>query len=138
MLMERALLALLAAYGFRLSQRSTGTIRRLHEEAERGSAEAAAHFTQTRYARALGPRNSDLGMAFYGPLFAAALSGLIRRRFILRGMLAGSTLSVGVSLYLLWGLFFRLRVLCPICLQGHAVNVAVFTLLLRMSRHGDR
>ncbi|HEX6510122.1 MAG TPA: vitamin K epoxide reductase family protein [Chloroflexota bacterium] len=132
--MDRILAALLGTYGFRLSQRSTQTIKRLHEEAREGNTEAQGHFTQTRYARALGPRNSDLGMIFYAALTVAAITGLIRRPLVWRALLTGSTLSVGVSIYLLWALSARLRVLCPICLQGHAANLATFTLLWRMRR----
>jgi uncharacterized membrane protein len=132
--MERVLATLLAAYGFRLSRNSTRTIKRLHDEAAHGDRAAASHFTQTRYARALGPRNSDLGMLFYGALGVAATSGLIRRPLLLRALFYGSSLSLGVSIYLLWALFFRLRVVCPICLRGHATNLAVFALLVTMRR----
>ena len=128
--MERLLATVLSAYGFQLSWQSTRTIRRLHAEAARGNADAASHFTQTRYARALGPRNSDLGMLFYGALGIAAVTGLLRRRPVLDVLYYGSSLSLGVSLYLLWALAFRLRVLCPICLRGHLTNLAVFVLLV--------
>lgn len=130
--MDRILATLLGAYGFRLSKDSTQTIKRLHNEAARGDREAASHFTQTRYARALGPRNSDLGMLFYGGLAVAGATGLIRRPTVLRGFLCASGLSLGVSIYLLWALFFRLRVVCPVCLRGHATNLAVFSLLVYM------
>jgi uncharacterized membrane protein len=133
--MERVLASVLASYGFRLSWKSTRTIRRLHDEAAHGDREAASHFTQTRYARVLGPRNSDLGMLFYGGLGVAAATGLIRRPIVLRGLFYGSSLSLGVSIYLLWALFFRLRVVCPICLRGHATNLAVFVLLIYLRRN---
>lgn len=132
--MDRALAALLALYGFRLSLHSTRTIKRLRARANRGDRTAAGHFTQTRYARVLGPRNSDLGMVFYGALGVAAVTGLIRRPLPQRILFYCSSFSLGVSLYLLWALAFRLRVLCPICLRGHATNLAVFVLLVRMRR----
>lgn len=132
--MNRFVATVLALYGFRLSKNSTRTIRRLHNEAVHGDPTAAAHFTQSRYARALGPRNSDLGMLFYGALGMAAVTGLIRKPLVSRGLFYGSALSVGVSMYLLWALFFRLRVVCPVCLRGHATNLAVFSLLVHMRR----
>ncbi len=135
--MHRLLATVLALYGFRLSKNSTRTIRRLHNEAKRGDPTAVAHFTQTRYARALGPRNSDLGMLFYGALGAAAATNLIRKPLVLRGLYFGSAFSLGVSIYLLWALMFRLRVVCPVCLRGHATNLAVFVLLVHM-RRGSR
>jgi len=132
--MHRLLTTAIALYGFRLSKNSTRTIRRLHDEAERGDSTAAAHFTQTHYARALGPRNSDLGMLFYGALGVAAVTNMIRRPLVLRGLFFGSAFSLGVSIYLLWVLFFRLRVVCPVCLRGHATNLAAFCLLVHLRR----
>jgi uncharacterized membrane protein len=132
--MNRFLAIVLALYGFQLSKNSTDTIRRLQDEAAHGNRAAASHFTQTHYARALGPRNSDLGMLFYGGLGAAAATNVARRPLILRLLFYSSSLSVGVSVYLLWALIFRLRVVCPICLRGHATNLAVFALLVHMRR----
>jgi uncharacterized membrane protein len=132
--MNRLVAMVLALYGFRISKHSSATIQRLQDEATRGDRAAAAHFTQTHYARALGPRNSDLGMLFYGALGTAAATNLIRRPAILRGLFFGSALSVGVSIYLLWALFFRLKVVCPVCLRGHVANLAVFVLLVNIRR----
>jgi uncharacterized membrane protein len=74
-------------------------------------------------------------MLFYGGLGVAATTGLTRRPIVVRGLFYGSSLSLGVSIYLLWALAFRLRVLCPVCLRGHATNLAVFILLVRLRRH---
>jgi uncharacterized membrane protein len=130
--MARSLLALLSLYGFRLSFRSTRTIVRLAHEAAEGDVDATGHFTQTPYAHALGPRNSDLGMLFYGSLALAAATDSLRGRTVSTGFYYGSAFSVGLSVYLLWALVFRLRVLCPICLRGHATNLATFALLARL------
>jgi uncharacterized membrane protein len=73
-------------------------------------------------------------MLFYGGLGMAATTGLIRRPAVLRSLFYGSSLSLGVSIYLIWALFFRLRVVCPICLRGHATNLAVFVLLTHLRR----
>jgi uncharacterized membrane protein len=132
--MDRLLATLLAGYGFVLSRQSTETIERLRREAQAGHVEAQQHFTQTRFARALGPRNSDLGMVFYAAVGLCAVTGLIRRPRILAGLLLGSALSIAVSLYLLWALFFRLRVWCSICMRGHAINLVLFALLVRRLR----
>lgn len=133
-MMLRLLTALLAAYGLRLSTTSTENIARISDEARAGREEARRHFTQTRYARVLGVRNSDLGTAFYSLVTLSALTGLIRRPRILAALLAGSALSLLMSIYLLWALAVRLRVWCALCMQGHAVNIALFAVLLRMRR----
>lgn len=132
--LDRLSLFGLALYGLWLSAKSTATIKRLHREAQEGDPSAQHHFTQTRYAHVLGPRNSDLGLIFYSAVGAAALSGQLRRRLVLLPLLLGSMCSVILSLYLLWALFFRLRVRCTICIQGHIVNAATSLLLLKMWR----
>jgi uncharacterized membrane protein len=134
--MSRLIAFVLALYGFRLSRRSRQTIARLGKEAAAGEIEVQQHFTQTRYARVFGPTNSELGEVFYGAAGLAAVTGLIRRRPILGPLLLGSTASVLTSLYLLWALFFRLRVWCAICMRAHIVNFSLFALLVRMWRGG--
>jgi uncharacterized membrane protein len=131
---ERLLAALVATYGFLLSRSATENIRRVHEQAQAGSSEAQAHFTQTRYARVLGPWNSDLGMLFYSAVALAALTGLIHRRRVLGFLLLGSGASLAMSLYLLWALLVRLRVWCAICMRAHLVNATLFTMILRLWR----
>ncbi|MDQ2745012.1 MAG: vitamin K epoxide reductase family protein [Chloroflexota bacterium] len=136
--MDRTLLTLVAVYGFLMSRRATWNIKRISGRAREGDIRAQEHFTQTRYARVFGVRNSDLGMVFYGVLGAAAFSGLLRRRWILRSALIGSTASVALSLYLLWALLVRLKVICPVCLHGHAANGATFGLLLKVWHDQER
>lgn len=130
--MNRLLLTLLGAYGYRLSRGASHTITRIGEEARNGDPAAREHFTQTRYARVLGLKNSDLGMLFYGALCAAAATGQLRKPVMHRVMLGASCASLGMSGYLLWALAFRLRVWCPICMKGHLLNVVTFLLLRRM------
>lgn len=132
--MSRVFAIALAGYGFALARKSTTNIARLRREAEAGSVEAREHFTQTRYARVFGPRNSDLGMVFYTAVGVAGLTGLIRRRLVVVPLLLASAGSVVTSVYLLWALFVRLRVECRICLQAHVVNGGLFVVLLKLWR----
>lgn len=137
--MSRLLTLVLAAYGLKLSRTGTENIRRLHREAEAGSSEARRHFTQTRYARVLGPPNSDLGQVYYVLVGLCALTGILRHRPVLTAVFVTSGSSVLMSLFLIWALLFRLRVTCKICFQAHAVNGALFALLMRMwLDHDDR
>ena len=135
--MDRTLLSLVAMYGFLVSHQATRNIKRVSDQARAGDSRAQEHFTQTRYARVFGVRNSDLGMVFYGALGVAASSGLLQRRWALRLALIGSSASVGLSLYLLWALLVRLKVMCRICLHGHASNLAAFVLLLKLWHDRD-
>jgi uncharacterized membrane protein len=136
--MDRTLLSLVAVYGFLVSNQATRNIKRVREQARAGDTRAQGHFTQTRYARVFGVRNSDLGMVFYGGLGAGAFSGLLRRRWILRSALIGSTVSVALSVYLLWALLVRLKVNCRVCLHGHATNAATLGLLLKLWHDRER
>jgi len=136
--MDRTLLVMVAVYGFLVSHRATRNIKRISEQARAGDTRAQNHFTQTRYARVFGVRNSDLGMVFYGTLGAGAFSGLLRRRWALWSALIGSTVSVALSLYLLWALLVRLKVNCRVCLHGHAANLATLGLLLKLRRDREQ
>jgi uncharacterized membrane protein len=126
--MTRLLLVLLGIYGVRLSSTASGNIDATAARAAAGDIDAQRHFTQTRYARVLGPKNSDLGMVYYAVVAAAAITGAVRLRPIRACLRLASLLSLAMSAYLLYALV-RLRTLCPICLQGHALNLATWWLL---------
>jgi uncharacterized membrane protein len=129
--MIRSLTILVASYGFTVARSSTTTIARLGREAAAGNLEAERHFTQTGYARVLGVRNSDLGMVYYGVIALSVLTGLDRIPVVRRGLQLASLSATGVSVYLLWALFFRLHVWCSACMRGHVVNAALLALLWR-------
>jgi len=127
--MTRLSLALLGIYGFFLSRQASRNVSSIAEQAAHGDPRAQTHFTQTRYARVLGPKNSDLGMIFYGAVALTALTGTVRRPSVHRILILGSLASLSMSLYLVWSLAFRLRVWCPICMKGHALNLVTFLTL---------
>jgi uncharacterized membrane protein len=127
--MTRLGLALLGIYGFFLSRQAGRNISSIAEQGAQGDHRAQTHFTQTRYARVLGPKNSDLGMTFYGAVALTALTGTVRRPSVHRVLTLGSLASLSMSLYLAWALAFRLRVCCPICMKGHALNLVTFLTL---------
>ena len=127
--MTRLSLALLGIYGFFLSRQASRNVSSIAERAAQSDPRAQSHFTQTRYARVLGPKNSDLGMIFYGTVALTALTGTVRRPSVHRILILGSLASLSMSLYLVWSLAFRLRVWCPICMKGHALNLVTFLTL---------
>ncbi len=86
---------------------------------------------KTPYARVLGPPNALLGVFFY---LANAVVAALWWRGCLPGWLwqadlviSGCTLLFGA--YLIWGLH-KLRISCPLCYLGHAINLAIFVVLL--------
>lgn len=120
--MRSAAVSLLAAAGFQLARQASRTGRRLRGQSE--------HFTQSRWARALGPRNSDLGMVFYALTGLAALSGQLRRPAVLLAVRLASLAAAALSIVLLLSLL-RLRIWCRVCLLAHAINLALAFLLVR-------
>jgi len=84
----------------------------------------------SRFARVFGPPNSALGIAYYGALLGLAGIGPGSLPHCLHTPLR--ILAWGVvafSVYLAWGLLFKLRTGCPICFMSHGINLAIALLL---------
>lgn len=77
---------------------------------------------------AFGVSNAAFGLAYYGALLAAV--PLSDARPVKRAMLAGSSLALAMSLYLMYSLLFRTRLPCPYCWTAHGLNVVLFGLVL--------
>jgi uncharacterized membrane protein len=77
---------------------------------------------------AFGVSNAAFGLAYYGALLAAV--PLSDKPPVKRAMLAGSSLALAMSLYLMYSLAFRTRMPCPYCWTGHALNIVLFSLTL--------
>ncbi len=98
---------------------------------------------RTPYARVFGIPNSVLGILYYLCLLVwigfvprhLSISGQIFRPFETVGLwlLGASLLTVMLSFYLVYALRRALGVDCPLCYAAHAVNVALFVLLILIS-----
>jgi len=98
---------------------------------------------RTPYARVFGIPNSLLGILYYLCLLAwigfvprhLSISGQIFRPFETVGLwlLGASLLTVMLGFYLIYALRRVLGVDCPLCYAAHAVNVALFVLLILIS-----
>lgn len=97
---------------------------------------------QTPYARVFGVPNSLLGIAYYLLLIAGAMGNwsfgtnlYVRSTYFVipfgLGLLilisAGTTI---LGFYLVYALRRKLHVDCPLCYAAHAINVAIFVLLV--------
>ncbi len=82
----------------------------------------------TPQARVFGLPNSVLGQVYYLVLLVGVGSGWIEGAF-LYVLLAASTLTVGLALYLSYSLLFVLRVPCRLCFTSHSLNIALCALL---------
>ena len=85
----------------------------------------------TRYARLFGLSNAAYGLVWYAVAAGAGVfvvTGVVPPACLALQLVAGVT--VLVSLYLAWALLARLRTPCTLCFAGHAINVALFGLLL--------
>ena len=95
---------------------------------------------QTPYARVLGVPNSLLGIIYYFLLIGWALVG--RRLYAydatvyalalpLRWVLAvSSAMPVIAGFHLIYALRHKLHIACPLCYTAHAINAALFVLLI--------
>jgi uncharacterized membrane protein len=98
---------------------------------------------RTPYARVFGIPNSLLGILYYVALLAwigfaprhLNISGHIFRPFETVGLwlLGASLLTVLLGFYLVYALRRVLGVHCPLCYAAHAINVALFVLLILAS-----
>ncbi|MEJ5296770.1 MAG: vitamin K epoxide reductase family protein [Armatimonadota bacterium] len=82
-------------------------------------------------ARLFGVPNSVLGVVWYLLAASFAATALVTGSLPLpAALLALSTLTVVVGIYLIWSLRFRLQVHCWFCYLGHATNFIIFAGLL--------
>ena len=98
---------------------------------------------RTPYARVFGSRIRCLGILYYLCLLVwigfvprhLSISGQIFRPFETVGLwlLGASLLTVMLGFYLVYALRRALGVDCPLCYAAHAVNVALFVLLILIS-----
>lgn len=96
---------------------------------------------QTPYARVFGVPNSVLGIVYYVVLIVWTAWGapvgfrasIGDRQPVIRvgwPLIAASGLTVALGAYLIYALRRKLGVNCPLCYAGHAINLALFVLLI--------
>ncbi len=82
----------------------------------------------TDEARVFGLPNSVLGQLYYLTLLVGVGLGAVEGA-LLYGLLAASTVTVGLALYLSYSLLFVLRVPCKLCFTTHGLNILLCVLL---------
>jgi len=96
---------------------------------------------QTPYARVFGLPNSLLGAVYYALLiawvgwgtpvgFAASVGDRTSIYRIGWLLITISAATVALGFYLIYALRRKLHVDCPLCYAGHAINLALFVLLI--------
>ncbi len=100
---------------------------------------------QTPYARVFGVPNSLLGIIYYLVLIAWAAKGVsnasswyihftyfvISPAYFLLVLTSATTVVLGF--YLVWALRRKLHIGCPLCYTAHAINAALFVLLIALA-----
>ncbi len=99
---------------------------------------------QTPYARVFGVPNSLLGIFYY--LLLVGWAVWARRLRVLRGgdimevlppswmvLVVVSAVTVGLGSYLIYALRRKLHTDCPLCYTAHAINTALFVLLILLA-----
>lgn len=93
---------------------------------EKGACESLLN---TDEAHILKAPNFYLGILFYIFILVVALDeGLFAFLYISVLTITGFTVVVG--LYLIYSLFFKIRIQCILCLASHTINLALFILIL--------
>ncbi len=82
----------------------------------------------TKYARVFGVPNSLLGVLYYLSVIAILLAGWTVAP-ITGALIAVAWFTVVLGVYLAYSLFFIIKIPCPLCLTGHAINLALAILL---------
>ena len=82
----------------------------------------------TRYARVFGVPNSLLGVCYY-VMVIALLSGGFTAEPVATALIVVSWFTVALGMFLVYSLFFIVKIPCPLCLTGHAINLALAILL---------
>jgi uncharacterized membrane protein len=97
---------------------------------------------QTPYARVFGVPNSLLGIVYYLLLIAGAMGNwsfgtnlYVHNTHVVvpLGMVMLTLISAGTTVlgfYLIYALRRKLHVGCPLCYTAHAINAAIFVLLV--------
>lgn len=89
-----------------------------------------ATVVDTPRARVLGLPNSVLGQGFYAALLIGVPTGLATSPPWSWLYLGASALTVALAAFLTYSLLFITRVPCRLCFASHAINLAIFVLLL--------
>lgn len=91
---------------------------------EEGTCQLVVHHPD---ARVLGLPNSLLGAGFY--LCLLLLGAGVDSPMLVVTMRFASWIAVVLGVYLVYSLVFKVRILCPLCLISHGLNLAIAFLL---------
>jgi len=87
----------------------------------------------TRYARVFGLPNSLLGVFYYVTVIVL-LAGGWATGSVGVGLIVVAWFTVALGVFLIYSLFFIIEIPCPLCLAGHAINLALAVLLTLIQR----
>ena len=85
---------------------------------------ACMRILDTREAKVLGVPNSVLGMLYYAAILFVPI-GSVEVLF-----LVASIFSVGLGMYLVHALVYRLKTHCPLCYTAHGINLIIANLFI--------
>ena len=86
--------------------------------------QACMKILDTREAKVLGVPNSILGLLYYGAILLVPIDSIE----IL--FLVASIFSVGLGMYLVHALVYRLKMHCPLCYTAHGINLVIANLFI--------
>ncbi len=100
---------------------------------------------QTPYARVFGVPNSLLGIIYYlfsiawaagypwAPAYFVGMNQFLAYFSFSNILISASAITVALGFYLVYALRRRLHINCPLCYTAHAINLALFVLLIALA-----
>jgi uncharacterized membrane protein len=82
----------------------------------------------TRFARVFGVPNSLLGVIYYLVILVLLSANVLFDPVLLGMLVVVAWFTVALGVYLTYSLFFIIKTPCPLCLAGHAINLALAVL----------
>ncbi len=86
--------------------------------------QACMRILDTQEAKVLGVPNSILGLLYYGAILLVPIDSID----VL--FLVASIFSVGLGMYLVHALVYRLKMHCPLCYTAHGINLVIANLFI--------
>jgi uncharacterized membrane protein len=82
----------------------------------------------TKFARVFGVPNSLLGVIYYLLILVLLFANLLFVPALSNILVVVAWFTVALGVFLTYSLFFIIKTPCPLCLAGHAINLALAVL----------
>lgn len=121
----RIIRTVLAAEGLVISQRTLRSTRKLEIRREHGDQSVKNAVGLSPQSRLFQIPNALLASVYFASMTVLSITGAPDRKFFRPFTLVSAWISLGLSGYLLFQLWFVMKRNCPLCVRSHVVNLAL-------------